>query len=165
MKRRLSRALDSATFWWISLLANRVRAASSAWITTSAWDAPAFAARSRTSSARTSHSAPSLGSFIGRPCRLPLAHANLDVPEAGTGNRMANVTGLAGLALAAVGGAQHHVAAFVADRIAGAPELVGDPGVGGVLEQAALLAALDLVGHLGRELEVQAPIVDRPASV
>ena len=42
--------LDSATFWWISLLAKRVRAASSAWMTTSACDAPAAAARSRTCS-------------------------------------------------------------------------------------------------------------------
>src|ERR1035437_2254782 len=165
MKRRLSRASDSATFLWISLLAKRVSAASSAWTTTSACDAPAFEARSSTSSARTSHSAAPFGSFIEPACRSPFADAHLDVAEARPGDRVADVAGLAGLALAAVWSAQHHVAALVADGIARTPELVGDPGIGGVLEQAALPATLDLVGDLGRELEVQAPIVDRPAPV
>src|SRR5438046_2331640 len=57
------------------------------------------------------------------------------------------------------------ICAFVADCVARAPEFVSDSGVRRVLEQPPLLAALDLVGDLGRELEVQAAIVDRPAPV
>src|SRR5947207_3361130 len=54
---------------------------------------------------------------------------------------------------------------FVPDGVARAPELVRDPGVRGVLQQPALLAALDLVGDLGGELEVEPPVVDRPAAI
>src|SRR4051812_41656761 len=94
------------------------------------------------------------------PDGLPLADADLDVAEASARHGMAHVTHLAGLALAAIGRPEHHVTAFVSDGVARPPELVRDAGVGRVLEQAALLAALDLVGHLSGELEVEAAIVD-----
>src|SRR6185503_16695319 len=95
----------------------------------------------------------------------PLADPDLDVAEPSPRHRVADMPGLARLALAAVRRAEHHVAPLVADRVARPPELVGDAGVGRVLEQPALLAALDLVGDLGRELEVQAPVVDGPRPV
>src|SRR6185369_10148812 len=91
----------------------------------------------------------------------PFADPDLDVPEPGARAGVADTGALAGLALAAVGRSEHAVARLVADGVHRAPELVGDPGVGRVPEQAALLATLDLVGDLGRELEVQATIVDR----
>ncbi len=54
---------------------------------------------------------------------------------------------------------------LVADGIAVPPELGGNAGVGGVLEHAAHLAILDLVGDLGAELEVEPLVVDAPAPV
>src|SRR6185369_2118243 len=156
-------------FWWISLLAKRVSAESSVMTRTSASVAPTRRARPRTSSARASASAAAssgwrwrVGSVIARS---PLADADLDVAEARPGDPVADVAGLARLALAAVRRAEHDPARGVADRIAGPPELVRDAGVRRVLVELALLAALDLVGDLGRELEVQAAIVDRPAPV
>src|SRR6266498_3036808 len=119
--------------------------------------ARAASARARASAARSS--------FIGVRARLPLADAHLDIAEAGARDGVSDVAHLTGLALAAVRRAQHHVAALVADRVAGPPELVGDAGVGRVLEQPTLLEALDLVGNLGRELEVEPAIVDRPRPV
>src|SRR5690349_17541646 len=98
-------------------------------------------------------------------CRLPLADPDLDVAETRARNGVADVARLARLALAAVRRPEHHVAPFVADRVARPPELIRDAGIGRVLEEAALPAALDLVGDLGRELEVQPPIVDRPGTV
>ena len=70
-----------------------------------------------------------------------------------------------GLALAAVRGAPHAPARRVADGVHRAPQLVRDAGVGAVPVQLAGLAALDLAADLGRELEVEAPVVDRPAAV
>src|SRR6476646_8140850 len=165
--RRFTTALVSATFWWIWLLAKRVRAASSAMTNASASVAPSRSAWASAASARRSASS-ARSSIIGRPPgrsagpRLPLAHSDLHVPEAGARDRVADVGALAGLALAAVGRAEHHVARLVADRVARAPELVGDARVGRVLEQPALLAALDLVGDLGGELEVEPAVVDGP---
>src|SRR5437867_4071922 len=75
------------------------------------------------------------------------------------------MTGLTGFALAAVRGAEHHVTARVADGVARPPESIRDPGVRRVLEQPTLLAALDLVGDLGRELEIEPAVIDRPRSV
>lgn len=56
-KRRLTRTFASATFWWISELAKRVKAASSALTSTSASVAPAISAWWRTISAIASRSA------------------------------------------------------------------------------------------------------------
>src|SRR4029077_18448794 len=89
----------------------------------------------------------------------------LDVGESCARPRVADMAGLARLALAAVRRTEHRVAPLVTDRVARSPELVGDAGVGRVLEQPALHPALDLVGDLGRELEVEAPVVDRPRAV
>src|SRR5262245_56443635 len=165
--RRLTWTFDSATFWWISLFANRVRLASSAIAMTSTSVGDSASAKRRTRSARARTSAgvrPFCPLMVGPP-GSPLADTHLDVLEPGPGAGVANARALAGLALAAVGRAEHHVARFVADGVAGSPELVGDPGVRRVLEQPALLAVLDLVGDLGRELEVQAAVVDRPRPV
>src|SRR5512135_2693831 len=172
--RRLTVRFDSATFWWISLLAKRVRAESSDVTRTSASVAPTRSARPSTSSASASaSSAPTLGSARRASAaasslstaRSPLADTDLDVPEAGSRDAVPDVADLARLALAAVRGTEHDPAGGVADGIARAPELVGDAGVGRVLEEPALHPSLDLVGDLGRELEVQAAIVDRPAAV
>ena len=78
---------------------------------------------------------------------------------------VADVAGLARLALAAVRRAPHPPARRVADGVHRSPQLVGDPGVGAVPVQLARLAALDLAADLGRELEVEAAVVDRPAAV
>src|SRR4051794_28292807 len=129
--RRFTVRLDSATFWWISLLAKRVSAESSLVTRTSASVAPTRSARSRMVSARASASAAAssgerwiaISSVIGGS---PLPDADLDVPEPGAGDAMADMAGLPGLALAAVRRAEHHPAGLVADGIAGAPELVGD---------------------------------------
>ena len=45
------------------------------------------------------------------------------------------------------------------------PEPRPDAGVGRVAQQTAELAVLDLVTDLGAELEVQSPVVDRPGAV
>src|SRR3989304_4985030 len=100
-----------------------------------------------------------------RPPRSPSANPDLDVAEARAAGAGADVANLPRLALTAVRRADHDVAAGVGDRVAGAPELVGDARVGGILEEPAELSALDLVGHLRRELEVQAPVVDAPGAV
>src|SRR6188508_3079909 len=105
----------SATFWWIWLLANRVRAASSDMTRASASVAPAAWARARARSARARASWARSSFTPGSRRRLPLADPDLDVAEAGTRDRMADVAGLARLALAAVRRPEHHVAAFVAD--------------------------------------------------
>src|SRR5206468_2526736 len=140
---------------------------SSAMTSASASVTPSRIASARAASASWSASA-ARSSFIGRGRRWigsPLAHADLHVAEAGTRNGVTDMAGLAWFALAAIGRPEHHVAALVADCVARPPELVGDSGVGRVLEQPALLATLDLVGHLGGELEVEPSVVDRPASV
>src|SRR5262249_38720808 len=122
-------------------------------------------ARPRTSSARRRESAAESPASGWLTTGSPLAHSDLDVTESRPGAGVTDVARLARLALAAVRRPEHHVRRLVADGVARAPELVRDPGVRRVLEQPALLAALDLVGDLGRELEVQAAIVDRPAPV
>src|SRR5690349_12470226 len=106
-------------------------------IRASASVAPAASARASARCARVSASW-ARSSFTGSP----LADADLDVAEAGARHGVPHVTRLTWLALAAVRGAEHHVAALVADRVTGPPELVGDAGVRRVLEQPALLAAL-----------------------
>ena len=68
-KRRLTVALVSATFWWISLLANRVRAESSATTRTSASVAPACSAASSTFSASASRRRGSMSTLIRCPPR------------------------------------------------------------------------------------------------
>src|SRR3954447_15125123 len=52
-----------------------------------------------------------------------------------------------------------------AHRVERAPEPRADPGVGGVAVQPPEPAALDLARELGRELELQAAVVDRPRAV
>ena len=162
--RRLTTLFVSATFWWISLLAKRVSAESSAMTSASASVTPSRSASASAASARASASA-ARSSFIGRPPGYHLPTPTWTSRNRAPGTRVADVAGLARLALAAVRRAEHHVAPLVADRVARAPELVGDAGVGRVLEQPALPAALDLVGDLGRELEVEPPVVDRPGAV
>jgi len=112
--RRLTVTFVSATFWWIWLFANLVSDASSASTRASASVAPSASACRRARSARSSASR-ARSSFTGR---LPLAHADLDVPEACSGDSVTDVAGLAGLALAAVRCPEHHVAPLVADRVA-----------------------------------------------
>src|SRR5215213_5581253 len=123
---------------------------------TSASVAPSRSASANARSARRRASW-ARSSFIARS---PLADADLDVAEPRARHRVADMTGLAGLTLAAVRRAEHHVAPLVADGVARAPELVRDARVGRILEQPTLLAALDLVGDLGRELEVEPAVVD-----
>src|SRR5687768_2191954 len=159
--RRLIATFVSATFWWIWLFAKRVSAASSAMTSASDSDAPSRSAAARTRSARASASR-ARSSFMDG---LPLADTDLDVAEARSRHGMPDMSRLAGLALPAIWRAEHHVAALVADGIARSPELVGDARVRRVLEQAAFLAALDLVRDLGSELEVQAPVVNGPRAV
>ena len=55
--------------------------------------------------------------------------------------------------------------ARVGDRVARAPELGRDARVRRVPIELAELAALDLARDLAAELEVQPPVVDRPAAV
>src|SRR2546426_8533848 len=159
--RRLRWTLVSSTFWWISLFANRVSGASSAVTRASASVAPAAIARPTARSAIASHSC--LPSALTSRTSL-LENSHLDVAEPCAGDRVADVAGLERLALAAVGRAQHPVARGVADRVARPPQLVGDAGVRRVLHQPAALPAADLVGDLGRALEVEPAIVDRPAA-
>src|SRR5689334_22984587 len=168
--RRFTTTFVSATFWWISLFAKRVSAESSAMTSASASVTPsriacarAASASARASAARSSFIA---GVEIDRTMPpSPFADSDLDVAEPGARHGMADMAGLARLALAAVRRAEHHVARLVADGVARSPELVGDAGVRRVLVQPALPAALDLVGDLGRELEVEPAIVDRPAPI
>src|SRR3990172_10661240 len=82
-----------------------------------------------------------------------LHQSHLDVAEAGRSGAVAGVGHLLRLALAAVGRPPDHPVVAVADGVAGAPELGGDAGVGGVFHQVAQLALLDLAGDLGAELE------------
>src|SRR3954468_13489225 len=96
-------------------------------------------------------------------CRWSSAHPDPYAGEAGRSRRMTGVPDLAGLALAAVGGAP-------GDRLGGEhvhrlPELGTDPGVGRVAQHAASLTVLDLVPDLAAELEVEPPVVDRPGPV
>src|SRR2546423_552362 len=69
------------------------------------------------------------------------------------------------LALAAVDESPEPPLGAGADGVTGVPELGRDAGVGGVLQHAAPLAVLDLVGQLGAELEIETPVVDRPAAI
>src|SRR6185369_5616725 len=158
--RRLRPPFVSATFWWISLLAKRVSWARSADTSASASVAPASVA-SRT--ARSATASGSSGSAV--TVGSPLADTDLDVAEPGARAGMTDVAALARLALAAVRRAEHPEARLVAHRVERSPELVRDARVGRVLEEPALLPALDLVRDLGRELEVQAAVIDRPRPV
>src|SRR3954451_1914388 len=92
-------------------------------------------------------------------------HADLDVAEPGARHAMADMPDLTRLALAAVRRAEHPPARRVADRVHRPPELVRDPRVRPAPVQLSKLAALDLTADLGRELEVQAPVVNGPAPV
>src|SRR4051794_36400839 len=168
--RRFTWTFHSDTFWWISLFANRVRLLSSAIARTSTSDGDSASVKRRARSARARTSVGvspfSLPSVTRCPVsRSPLADAHLDVPEPRSGAGVANARALARLAFAAVRRPEHAVARLVADGVAGSPELVRDAGVRRVLEEATLLAVLDLVRDLGRELEIQAAVVDRPRPV
>ena len=160
--RRLTNASALATFWWISELANRVSADSPATTSASASPAPAASAAWMTCSASRSASS-------GSP-PMPCSRAHPITPTRTLRNRppetpWPDVARLPGLALAAVRRAPHPPARGVADGVHRPPQLVRDAGVGAVPVQLAGLAALDLAADLGRELEVQAPVVDRPAAV
>src|SRR5258705_315064 len=166
--RRFNEPLVSATFWWISLLANRVSWARSSDTSASTSVAPAARARATARSAIASVSSGTASRIGESPPVMtgsPLADPDLHVVEPPAGPAVADMAALTRLALAAIRRPEHDVARFVADGVERAPELVRDPGVGRVLEEPALLAALDLVGDLGRELEVQAAIVDRPRPI
>src|SRR3989338_3037619 len=142
---------SSATFWWMVLLAKRVRA--DWWVSskTSVSSAPlALRTTSKISRARAS---------------LSIGDSDKHVAEARLGGPVAGPHGLHGLALAAVGRAPERPVAAVADGVARVPELGGDAAVRGVLDHAGFLAALDLPGDLGAELEVVAAVVDAPAAV
>ena len=61
----------------------------------------------------------SAGSIVVHaPRRLPLADPDLDIAEAGSRDGMADMPGLARLALAAIRRAEHHVAPLIADGVA-----------------------------------------------
>ena len=148
-KRRLQSAFVSATFWWISLFANRVRRASAAATSASASVAPAAVAIATARSAIASQSCV-WSVIVVVPLerrRGSLEHADLHVAEPCPRDRVADVADLAGLALAAVRRAEHPVARGVAHGVARAPQLVRDARVGRVLDEPALLAALDLVAR------------------
>src|SRR5690606_38857478 len=70
---------------------------------------------------------------------------------------------LARLPLAAVAEAPRHD--LRGEHVHRLPEPRPDAGVGGVLEHAAPLPVLDLVGDLAAELEVEPAVVDRPGAV
>src|SRR5205823_2492211 len=93
------------------------------------------------------------------------AHSHLDVPEPGGGRAVADAGRLPWLPLAAVRRAPQHPLLGPAHRVAGTPELSGDPSVVGVPVEVGELAVLDPMGHLASELEVHALVVDRPRRV
>src|SRR5437773_10830838 len=64
------------------------------------------------------------------------------------------------LAFAAIGSAPQNPMLFIRDRVAAVPKVRSDPGVGAVLQQAALFAVLDFVADLGAELKVEAHVID-----
>src|SRR5437870_13781001 len=98
--------------------------------------------------------------------RLPrISDPHLDVAKARRRGAVPGAHGLHGLAFAAIGRAPQRPLLGAADGVAGIPELGGDAAVTGVLEQARLLAALDLPADFGAELENVAAVVDRPAPV
>ena len=77
--RRLIVALVSATFWWIWLFANRVRAESSVITSASASVTPSRIAAARTSSASVSASC-ARSSFIERGCALAAGRVRYHLP-------------------------------------------------------------------------------------
>src|SRR5579862_6859423 len=136
----------------MALLANRVRAESSAISTTSVWSAlDCCSALSMT--ARTCFS-PSISA--GSLTFDPYAH----VPETRRSDTMPDIHGLPRLTLSAIGGAPQLPVLTIADGIAASPELRRDAGIGGVLQQRHLLTTLDFPGDLSPELKVEPAIVD-----
>ena len=122
--RRLTSPFVSATFWWISLFANRVSCALVG--RDEGLDLGGALRREAEDALGEAECRPASAVRLVATPRSPLADAHLDVPEPGPGAGVADDRALAGLALAAVRRAEHHVARFVADRVAGSPELVGD---------------------------------------
>src|SRR2546428_2775789 len=93
------------------------------------------------------------------------AHSHLDVPEPGGRCAVSDAGRLARLALPAVRRAPQHPFLGPAHRVAGTPELGGDPPVVRVPVEGGELAALDPAGHLASELEVHAFAGERPRRV
>ena len=98
---------------------------------------------------------------LGRGSR----HADLDVAKARRRGAVRHAHDLAGLALAAVAEAAQLPRGRRADGVERSPELRRHARVGGVSQQPPELAAADLARDLGRELKLQAAVVDRPRAV
>src|SRR4029453_11374993 len=69
------------------------------------------------------------------------------------------------LALAAIWRAPKRPEFLAANRVAGIPELGGDPAVARILEHTHFFTAPNLPGNLSRELKLIAAIVDGPGTV
>src|SRR6185503_4703629 len=92
-------------------------------------------------------------------------HPDADPTEARRHGGVAGVADLLRLALATVRRAPERPFVAVPEHVERAPEPRADRGVGRVLEEPRLLAALDLPADLAAELEVQPLVVDRPRAV
>src|ERR1051326_3335562 len=147
--RMLRCVLRSATFWGISLLANRVSACESgvtmASISVTPWARAASSTCWKTSSG------------IGGP--------DLDLAKTRRARAVAGAHHLLGLPLAAVGNTPQGPMPAVRDGDALVPELGGDAAVAGILQHAHAAAVVDLPGDFAAELEVVALVVYRPAPV
>src|SRR5271157_2993524 len=97
--------------------------------------------------------------------QLVVRDSHLHFAKACRGCAVAGSHGLHGLALAAVRHAPQRPVLGAADGVAGIPEFCGNAAVARVLQHARLLAGANLPANFGPELEVIAPVVDRPATV
>src|SRR5436853_1636363 len=156
----------------MKLEANRVSAETPVLTVTSA-SAPRDRCRTRsTTSAAVASPAPGAAP-VSRPVvcsRSVVAIAlapdtDADAAEASRNRRMTGMADLLRLTLAAVRRSPERPLVAPAEHVHRAPEPRADPGVGRVLQEPRLLAALDLPADLAPELEVEALVVDRPGPV
>src|SRR5687767_4757188 len=94
---------------------------------------------------------------------VPAEH--IDVAEYARRRRVPDADHLRGLALAAIGRAEHLPRRRVANEVEAAPERGRDAAVVRILHDGAELAVLDQPAALATELELVARVIDRPAAV
>src|SRR5579872_17508 len=156
--RTESQRLASATFWWMVLLAKRVRASAREPIIASTSRAPADCA-ARTTRSKISRHCDSVSASAG------IARSHFDVAKPRRARAMAGPHDLLRLALAAVGNAPQGPMLAAGNGFARIPKLGSDAAVGCVLQHADAFAVANLPGDFGAELEVVTFVVDRPALV
>ena len=100
-----------------------------------------------------------------RRARVRSRDADLDVPEARRRAAVRDAHQLARLALSAVEQRDQPPLGGRADRVAAPPEARGDSAVARVADEPSEPAVADLARGLALELEVEAPVVDRPGAV